>query len=263
MNWISLSHLKKPSAVLAPSESSRQVGLEGLRNRPVPPIQPSSNNLRPAGKEGHLCAFSLGTICTRPIFFTQIPPTNPTSSNNNLCWQRKFPPIISPAPDWKRRPSALPFHLVHFSIQPTFSLSPLLHFTTFYHLAQFFTLPIFSLGPVPPIQPSSNNLCRQRRPTPVLSCSMITHILGHTGLKLPWLDKLKVQLKVILVKRVIASNAQILIQLAFNRSHVFFFFRPNENKCWNSTSQHNILRVKVSVKVTNVALLDHKGQMGN
>ena len=89
MNPISLSHLKKPSAVLAPSESSQPVGLEGLRNRPVPPIQPSSNNLRPAGKEGHLCAFSLGTICTRPIFSLRyLPPIRPSS--NNLCQQRNL-----------------------------------------------------------------------------------------------------------------------------------------------------------------------------
>ena len=153
--------------------------------RYLPPIRPSSNNLC---QQRNLSSNNL--YQQKPFSLGPVSPIRPSSTTyagkeSRPFHSSQFPPIISPAPDWNRRPSALPFHLVHFSIQPTFSLSPLLHFTTFYHLAQFFTLPIFSLGPVPPIQPSSNNLCRQRRPTPVLSCSMITHILGHTGLKLP------------------------------------------------------------------------------
>ena len=161
MNPISLSHLKKPSAVLAPSESSRQVGLEGLRNRPVPPIQPSSNNLRPAGKEGlPLCFFTWDnlhtanffhsdtfhqfdlpqttcaskeifpqTTCTnKETFFTRPSFTNPTFLKQQPMLAKKaaqFPPIISPAPTGTE---GLQLWLFTWS---TFPFNPLLHFTTF------------------------------------------------------------------------------------------------------------------------------------
>ena len=43
--------------------------MEGLRNRPVPLIRPSSNNLRPAGREGPpMCFFTQPTFYTRPTF---------------------------------------------------------------------------------------------------------------------------------------------------------------------------------------------------
>ena len=170
MNPISLSHLKKPSAVLAPSESSRQVGLEGLRNRPVPPIQPSSNNLRPAGKEGlPLCFFTWDNLHSAN-FFTQIPSTNstflkqpvpakksflkqpvstktfftrPSFTNptflNNLCWQRKPPFSLSPVSTYHLTCS----RLEEKAFSSAFSPGPLFHST------HFFILPLFNFSVCP------------------------------------------------------------------------------------------------------------------